>query len=87
MTEKKLHQDLELAVSVSDYGYSKYETFRDIIEKELLIYNTLNMLSTDHYQGKPGATMVAKIWIPDEKKGLLLALVPPVVTVREPITV
>ena len=44
------------------------------------------MLSVDHYKGKPGSTMIAKIWVPDDKKGTLLAYVPPVVTVREPLT-
>ena len=86
MTDKKLKQDLEQAVSVSDYGYSKYETYRILMEREALIYQTLNMLSADHYGGKSGSTMIAKVWIPDDKKGLLLALVPPVVTVREPQT-
>ena len=86
MTEKKLQQDLEFAISISEYGYSKYECFRIVLEKESLIYHTLNMLSVDHYGGKPGSTMIAKIWVPEDKKGTLLAYVPPVVTVREPIT-
>lgn len=40
------------------------------------------MLSADHYGGKVGATMIAKIWIPEEKKGLLFNLMPSVVTIR-----
>lgn len=86
MTEKKLHQDLEFVVSLSECGCSKYEYFRIILQRESLIYHTLNMLSVDHYKGKPGSTMIAKIWVPDDKKGTLLAYVPPVVTVREPLT-
>ena len=65
MTEKKLKTDLEVAVSTNDYQCSKYEAYKILIEKESILYTTLNMLKVVEYENKPGSTMVAKVWVPE----------------------
>jgi vacuolar-type H+-ATPase subunit I/STV1 len=65
MTEKKLRSDLEVAVSTHDYHCSKYEAYKILIEKESLLYSTLNLLKVVEYEDKPGSTMIAKVWVPE----------------------
>ena len=57
MTEKKLREDLEHSVSLSDYGYSKFESYRILIERESLVFHTMNFLE-ERYN-----SMIAKVWI------------------------
>ena len=80
MNENKLIEDLENAVSISDYGYCKLESYRIILEKEAMLFHTLNKLQS-HF-----GSVLAKIWIPSEKDGLLQTLLPSVVTKTSPHT-
>ena len=70
MTEKRLKGELEQVVAVGEYHCSKYEAYRALIEKESIIYTTLNLLKVVEYQDKPGSTMIAKVWVPENKTGL-----------------
>lgn len=71
-----------MANSISDheYGYSKFESFRILLEREAMIFETLNLLEEKFN------TVIAKIWITEEKKGLLMKLLPSAVSIREPIS-
>lgn len=80
MTEKKLKEDLKHAIEVSEYGFSRFESYRIILVKESIIFHTLNKLE-ERYN-----SMIAKIWVPEEKRGLLLKILPSVVTVQDPET-
>jgi hypothetical protein len=48
--------------------------------KESIIFHTLNKLE-ERYN-----SMIAKIWVPEDKRGLLLKLLPSVVTIQDPET-
>lgn len=45
-----------------------------------MIFETLNLLEEKFN------TVIAKIWITEEKKGLLMKLLPSAVSIREPIS-
>jgi V-type H+-transporting ATPase subunit a len=80
MTEKKLKEDLTHSISDSDFGYSKFEAYRILLERESLIFHTMNFLE-ERFN-----SLIAKVWITEEKRGLLFKLLPSVVTIREPET-
>jgi V-type H+-transporting ATPase subunit a len=86
MTEKKLRTDLELIVSVEEYNCARFEAYRILIQKEFLIYSTLNLLKVVEYEDKPGSTMIAKVWVPEDKAGRFEVILPHVVTLRHPTT-
>ena len=65
---------------MTDYGFCKLESYRIILEKEILIFDTLNKLQTQYQSA------IAKIWIPKEKDGLLHTVLPSVVTLSSPTT-
>lgn len=80
MTEKKLKEDLMHSISNEDYGYSKFEAYRILLQREVTIFHTMNFLE-ERYN-----SLIAKIWITEDKRGLLFKLLPSVVTIREPET-
>lgn len=80
LTEKKLKADLAHAVETSEFGYSRFESYRVIIQRESIIFHTLNLFE-ERYN-----SMIAKIWVPEEKRGLLFKLLPSVVTIQDPST-
>ena len=77
MTEKQLKEDIAHCVEIGEFGCARYDAFRIILEKQLLIFETMNLLESTHN------IMVAKIWVPDDKKGLLFAELPSIVSLRE----
>lgn len=79
-----MKQDLNLVVSTEEYRCARYEAYRVLIEKESIIYSTLNFLKVVQFDDKPGSTMIAKVWIPEEKVGLFEHILPHVVTIRQP---
>lgn len=76
MTEKQLKEDIAHCVEIGDFGCARYDAFRIILEKEYLIFSTMNLLESTHN------IMIAKIWVPTDKIGLLFAELPSFVSLR-----
>lgn len=64
-------------VEVGQFGCGKFDGYKIILEKESMIFRTMNLLESTHN------IMIAKIWIPAEKEGALRTYVPSFVSVRE----
>ena len=77
MTEKQMKEDIYHCVEVGEFGCARYDAFRIILEKELLIFTTMNLLESTHN------IMIAKIWVPADKIGLLFSQLPSFVSLRE----
>ncbi len=77
MALKSLKENLDSTIEVKDFGCARFEAFRVLFEKELIIFNTMNLLEETYN------IMVAKIWVEKEKIGLLYQILPSFVSLRE----
>lgn len=63
-------------MAVADYGCGRFEAYRIIMQKEFFIFNAMNSLEEQY------GTLIARIWVAEEKVGLLKYIVPSFVNIR-----
>ena len=77
MAEKNYREELQNAVGMDIFECSSFDSYRIVLERELIIFNTLNLME------EVNNIMVGQIWVPTEKVGLLHTLMPSFVSLRE----